>query len=90
MHAAYLVEMLDTALNMLGPDLELLSEIMLDLGAKHVRFGVRPEMFPQMGDALLLALEATLKDEFTPPIKEAWIETYGALSGDMVRGMVSR
>lgn len=33
MHASYLIEMLDTALNMLGPDIELLSEIMLELGA---------------------------------------------------------
>lgn len=39
MHAAYLIQMLDTALNMLGPDIELLTEIMLDLGSKHVRYG---------------------------------------------------
>jgi hypothetical protein len=51
MHAAYLVQMLDTVLNMLGPDIELLTEIMLDLGAKHLRYGVKPDMFPRMGEA---------------------------------------
>lgn len=33
MHASYLIQMLDTALNMLGPDIELLTEIMTELGA---------------------------------------------------------
>ena len=84
MHAAYLVQMLDTALNMLGPDIELLTEIMHELGMKHVRYGVKPEMFPIMGDALLHTLETTLKDDFTDPIREAWIEQYSALSQDMI------
>ncbi len=88
MHAAYLVQMLDTALNMLGPDIELLTEIMHELGMKHVRYGVKPEMFPIMGDALLHTLETTLKDDFTDPIREAWIETYSALSQDMIRAQV--
>ncbi|KAL7571327.1 hypothetical protein ACA910_007645 [Epithemia clementina (nom. ined.)] len=86
MHAAYLVEMLDTALNMLGPDIELLTEIMLELGAKHIRYGVKADMFPMMGESLLIALQATLGDDFTDELKEAWVETYGELSGDMIRG----
>jgi methyl-accepting chemotaxis protein len=88
MHAAYLIQMIDTALNMLGPDIELLTEIMTELGIKHVRYGVKPEMFPIMGDALNHTLETTLKGSFTEPIKESWIETYKALSQDMVRAQV--
>jgi hemoglobin-like flavoprotein len=88
MHAAYLVQMLDTALNMLGPDIELLTEIMQELGLKHVRYGVKPEMFPIMGDALLHTLESTLKDDFTEPVREAWVEIYSALSQDMIRAQV--
>ena len=87
MHAAYLVQMLDTALNMVGPDIELLTEIMLELGAKHVRYGVKAEMFPVMGDAIVEALRITLREKFTTTIEEAWIETFDELSGDMVRGM---
>jgi methyl-accepting chemotaxis protein len=88
MHAAYLVQMLDTALNMLGPDIELLTEIMHELGMKHVRYGVKPEMFPIMGDSLLHTLETTLKSDFTEPIKAAWVEIYSALSQDMIRAQV--
>jgi methyl-accepting chemotaxis protein len=88
MHAAYLVQMLDTALNMLGPDIELLTEIMTELGTKHVRYGVKPEMFPIMGDALMHTLETTLKADFTQPVKDAWLQTYSALSQDMIRAQV--
>mmetsp|Transcript_16406 Transcript_16406/g.21479 ORF Transcript_16406/g.21479 Transcript_16406/m.21479 type:complete len:161 (-) Transcript_16406:161-643(-) len=87
MHACYLVQMIDTALNMVGPDTELLTEIMLELGAKHVRYGVRAEMFPVMGESILIALRTTLKESFTAVIEEAWKETFAELSGDMVRGM---
>jgi hemoglobin-like flavoprotein len=80
--------MLDTALNMLGPDIELLTEIMTKLGAKHVRYGVTSEMFPIMGDALMHTLETILKADFTEPVKEAWLQTYSALSQDMLRAQV--
>jgi hypothetical protein len=88
MHAAYLIQMIDTALNMLGPDIELLTEIMHELGLKHVRYGVKPEMFPIMGDALVHTLETTLKSDFTEPVKEAWLVVYSALSQDMIRAQL--
>jgi len=87
MHASYLIQMLDTALNMLGPDIELLTEIMLELGAKHVSYGVKPEMFPVMGEALLITLREHLKGDMTPDVEEAWKETYQALSQDMVKAL---
>lgn len=86
MHASYLIQMIDTALNMLGPDIELLTEIMLELGSKHVRYGVKPEMFPIMGECLIATLEETLAEgAINASAKQAWIETYDALSGDMIR-----
>lgn len=45
-HAAYFIQMIDKALGMLGPDIELLTEILLELGQKHVAYGVKPEYFP--------------------------------------------
>jgi hemoglobin-like flavoprotein len=85
MHSSYFIQMLDTALNMLGPDIELLTEIMLELGEKHVRYGVKPEMFPIMGDVLIATLEEALADGLNPTCKAAWTETYKALSSDMIR-----
>jgi hemoglobin-like flavoprotein len=92
MHAAYLIQMIDTALNMLAPNIELLTESMHELAMKNERYGIKPEMvfikpemFPLLGDGLLHTLETTLKSDFTEPVKEAWVETYKALSFDMIR-----
>lgn len=85
MHAAYMIQMLDTSVNMLGPDIELLTEIMTELGEKHVRYGVKPEMFPAMGEALLFTLQNQLGDQFTKAMEESWRETYNTLTQDMIR-----
>lgn len=84
-HAKYFIQMIDKALGMLGPDIELLTEILMELGAKHVRYGVKPEYFPSMGRSLVYTVETLLDDEFTREIKDAWVEVYGALSYDMIR-----
>lgn len=87
MHATYLISMIDTALNMLGPDAEMLTEIMMDLGKKHVRYGVRPEYFPFMGEALMETLVECLPKKMTDEVQASWRETYSVLSEDMIRGM---
>lgn len=84
-HAAHLLDMFDTALNLLGPDIELLTEMMEELGVKHSRYGVKPRYFPLMRDALIETLKETLGPDFTLPIEKSWEETFDALSGDMIR-----
>ena len=61
---------------------------MVELGSKHHRFGVAPDMFPVMGEALMFTLKVTLKEAFTNEIEQAWEETYKALSDDMIRGQM--
>jgi len=73
---------------MLGPDIELLTEILVELGQKHVRYGVKYEMFPVMGDALLHTLNECLGDDFTDEIREAWKETYVEISTDMLKAQL--
>lgn len=90
MHAAYMIEMLDTALQMLGPDIELLTDILTELGQKHVRYGVKPEMFKTMGESLLLTLEQVLEGSFDNATREAWVETYKEISQDMIRVQLSK
>lgn len=88
MHSSYLIQMLDTALNMLGPDFELLVEIMVELGDKHRRFGVQAEMFPVMKDSLILTLREKLSDsDFTEATEAAWNQTFDGLSSIMIRSM---
>jgi methyl-accepting chemotaxis protein len=86
-HAMQFVTMIDKALNMLGPSDEMLSEVLQDIGAKHARYGVKPEYFPTMGKALVSVVGANLGDDvFTMEIQESWIEVYNALSHDMIKG----
>jgi hemoglobin-like flavoprotein len=86
-HAKYFVQMIDKALGMLGPDIELLTEILMDLGANHASYGVQPEYFVSMGRALLASIKEQLGDGvYTEEVKDAWVEVYGALSYDMIRG----
>lgn len=81
MHAKILI---DTTISLLGPDFELLTEILFDLGVKHKGFGVKPEMFEPMGDALLFMLENSLGEDFTAASRQAWRETYAEISSAMV------
>lgn len=85
-HAKYFIQMIDKALSMLGPDIEILTEILLELGEKHVRYGVKPEYFPSMGRALIETIQEHLGEkDFNVETKSDWVEVYGALSYDMIR-----
>mmetsp|Transcript_26215 Transcript_26215/g.61688 ORF Transcript_26215/g.61688 Transcript_26215/m.61688 type:complete len:163 (+) Transcript_26215:76-564(+) len=84
-HAAYMIQMFEAALDMLGPDLELCTEIMKELGKKHLRYNVDDDMYRQMGEALIYAVATLLKDDFTDAAREAWREVYTDLSADMIQ-----
>eukprot|EP00980_Cylindrotheca_fusiformis_P006132 scaffold1319_cov126-Cylindrotheca_fusiformis.AAC.21 len=84
-HAKRYVRMVDRAVDMLGPDVELLTEILLDLGVSHSRFGVEASFYPPMGQALISTLEEMLGEDFTTEKKDSWLECYAALSYDMMR-----
>jgi hemoglobin-like flavoprotein len=85
-HSKYFISMVDRALGMLGPDIEILTEILLELGEKHVAYGVKPEYFPSMGRALIDTMQEVMENDFTEELKADWNEVYGALSYDMIRG----
>jgi hemoglobin-like flavoprotein len=84
-HAKFYMKMVDRAINLIGPDIDLLTEILLELGEKHDKFGVKPSYYPPMGQALIITMADMLGDKFTPEIKDAWIETYQALAYVMIR-----
>jgi len=89
-HASYMIRMFDKQLQMLGPDTELLEEILTDLGKKHARMGVHENWFPSMGESLLETLRECLgESQFTPEIEQCWLQVYASLSGEMIRSMNS-
>jgi nitric oxide dioxygenase len=67
--------------------LEEVAPYLIKLGARHVRYGVRPEYFELGGAALLWTLEQGLGDAFTPDVREAWVEAWQIVAGAMLTGM---
>ena len=77
-----LIAMLATAVTNLHQVDKILPAVE-DLGRRHVGYGVTAAMYEPVGAALLWTLEQGLGDDFTPPLKEAWTETYVTVAGVM-------
>ena len=64
--------------------LEQLVPAVQALGRRHGGYGVRPEHYDMVGEALLWTLEQGLGDAFTPELREAWAEAYTILANVMI------
>lgn len=74
-----LMQMLGTAVNGLS-DLNAIVPAVQDLGRRHVGYGVEDSHYDAVGASLIFTLGKGLGDDFTPEVKEAWVETYGLLA----------
>jgi hemoglobin-like flavoprotein len=83
-----LIAMLATAVTNLHQVDQILPAVE-DLGRRHVAYGVTGKMYEPVGAALLWTLGQGLGDAFTPPLKEAWTETYMTLAGVMQNAAAS-
>jgi hemoglobin-like flavoprotein len=68
-------------------DLPALVPTLQDLARRHVGYGVQPAHYETVGAVLLKTLGQGLADEFTPPVRQAWTEVYGAIAGVMLAGV---
>lgn len=57
-----------------------------NLGRRHVSYGVTAEMYPSVGEALLMTLDKGLGEECTPETKVAWTWVLGAISAICIEG----
>lgn len=57
-------------------DIGAVHKLLADLGRRHDGYGVRPEFYDYVGDAFITTLEIYFGDDFTPEIREAWLELY--------------
>lgn len=85
-HAAFLIQMIDKTVSLLGVDNETLAKEMTKLGEKHVTFGVSPQYFNHMTDSIVHMLTDQIGSDFSYADKVAWEKVLGALIGDMVKG----
>ena len=84
--AARTMAAVKTAVDGLG-DLDAVAPFLVRLGARHVRYGVRPEHFDVVGAALLWTLEQGLGELFTADVRDAWAAAWDLIAAAMGEGM---
>ncbi|MEG4943000.1 pentapeptide repeat-containing protein [Microcoleus sp. F4-D5] len=67
---------------------EALEPVLKALGGRHIGYGVIPKYYGPVGDALLMAFEQYLQEDWTPEVKLAWTDAYRAITGLMLKGAV--
>ncbi len=70
--------------------LEELSEEIAAMAERHVGYGVKPEHYKLVGEALLWTLEKGLGTDWTPTVKAAWTEAYTVLSDTMIKAPLAK
>lgn len=88
-HAIQMVEMMDCAIALLGPDLDDLKHDLARLGRRHVQYGVKPRFLPVMESAVVYALEEMLDDKFTRNDRRSWQQVFYFMVSHMTEGMSS-
>ena len=63
-----------------------LKVILRNLGERHVSYGTMQEHYPMVGAALLKTFESYLGTDWTPEVKQAWINAYEVLTSLMLEG----
>ena len=87
-HGLRIVHMIDQILDLLGPDMETLMEILQDVGKRHEKFGVQKEHYTHLGTAIRHTMKHIMKDEqyYTSSIDNAWTHIFDILSSIIVQG----
>ena len=77
-----LMMIINTAVNSLD-DLGPILGAVEDMGRRHVAYGVTEAHYDTVGSALIWTLGKGLGEQFTPAVKDAWVETYTTLASTM-------
>jgi hemoglobin-like flavoprotein len=70
--------------NLRKPD--VLTAALQGLGQRHVGYGVKPEHYVVVGSILLETFADFLGERWTPVLRDAWTEAYGAVCSIMLEG----
>lgn len=77
----------DSFMDMLGPDAEMLTEILAEEGRKHARHGVKLEHYPSMGEALIEGVR-TLDRKFNDDTELCWRKVYCGVTHDFAKAVI--
>lgn len=86
--AAKLLDMLGVLISHLERTALLEAELRI-MGQRHATYGVQMQHYDMVGQALLDMLQETLREEFTPAVREAWTALYEAVASTMQSGTAS-
>lgn len=64
-------------------DLDKLVPVLHKLAERHVDYGVKAEHFTPVGNALLSTLKQGLGDDFTPEVRQAWVDVFRVVATTM-------
>lgn len=78
-----LMQILGVAVSSLN-NLDAIVPTVQDLGRRHVQYGVRPQHYNTVAEAILWMLAQTLGATFTAEIKQSWTEVYTVLADTMI------
>ena len=80
-----LMQMIATAVDGLD-NIERITPLLRDLGARHVVYGVEEGHYDTVGEAFLWTLKRALGEDFTAADSEAWAAVYGVIAATMKEG----
>ena len=85
-HGLRIVNMIDQILDLMGPDTDVLNEILNEQARRHQKHGVKKEHFAHMGTAIRGALSKILdKDVYTTEVDNSWKEMFDKLSATIAQ-----
>jgi hemoglobin-like flavoprotein len=89
MHLQYqkLVDMLSFIVSRLD-NMDGLTDDIVAMGKRHEGYGVKPEQYKMVGEALIWTLGKGLGNDFTLDVKNAWLKCYHHLSSIMTGAAV--
>lgn len=67
-------------------NLAALEKPLMEMGARHVAYGAKPEHYPVVRDEMLGAIQDVAGSAWTPAIGKAWGEALNAVAQVMIRG----
>ena len=86
LHGLRIVHMIDQILDMMGPDTDVLNDILQEQARRHQKHGVKKEHFAHMGTAIRGALSKILDDNvYTAEVDKSWKEMFDILSVTIVQ-----
>jgi len=89
-HGTNIIQMLNTMFSVLGPDMDLLQTVLLDIGAKQCKLGLSPDHFMLLCRALLEVLAKAMGDDWTAELKTAWFQVIRFFSIEISKAMQKR